>query len=432
MQVQFADRLTIDRSHRTKDGYMKVVAKGARAGIQQYLGREVDPEGKHFAADQVVNVYRPPEEVFAPKAIASFIGKPVTDDHPAEAVTAKNWRDHTRGVIGGAVKDGEWMRFEVALMDADLVSKVEAGKRELSGGYACDLAIESGRTADGQEYQAVQRGIVGNHLAVVDRARAGSEARICDGGNDLFQSCDAATVIFADGAREAANWLRKAIALHRKHMDGTAPTTGKAGEKSQMLMMEQMENALAELEEGKPSSSKARGMKMDWTGESKMPHTLVIDGLQVPNVSDEAKAAIEKLQGQVKDGLTQVATLTTDKATLEAKVTTLEKQVADAKITPQQLRDAARAYQQTVDKAKALGVAVTDAMDEPAIQRAVVNAKIGDAAKDWTDAQVAASFATLTADAKASDPVRQVLSDGLSGLTSLASVRDAARMASLN
>ena len=122
--MQFCDRLTIDRSHRSRDGYLRVTAKAARTGVQDYLGREVDPEGKHFAADQVVKVYRPPEEVFAADSVASFIGRPITDDHPAVPVTAKNWRELSRGVIGGAVKDGEWLRFDLALMDADTVAKV--------------------------------------------------------------------------------------------------------------------------------------------------------------------------------------------------------------------------------------------------------------------------------------------------------------------
>jgi len=80
-----------------------------------------------------------------------------------------------------------------------------------------------------------------------------------------------------------------------------------------------------------------------------------------------------------------------------------EKQVADAKMTPAQLRDAARAFQIVADKAKAMGVTVSDEMDEPAIMRTVVSAKLGDAAKDWTDAQFAASFSTLTASFKAAD-----------------------------
>lgn len=47
---------------------------------------------------------------------------------------------------------------------------------------------------------------------------------------------------------KAIEALKKAIALHKKHMNGTAPTTGAAGEKSQMLMMTQMEEALSFLE----------------------------------------------------------------------------------------------------------------------------------------------------------------------------------------
>jgi chromosome segregation ATPase len=122
------------------------------------------------------------------------------------------------------------------------------------------------------------------------------------------------------------------------------------------------------------------------------------------SVTTQAKAAIEKLQGQVKvaderaakaEG--DIAKLTTDKATLEAKVTTLEQQVKDAKLTPQQLRDAAKAFAQTLDTAKKLAPAATlnDSMDEAAIKRAVVSAKLGDAAKDWSDEQIAVSFDTL-------------------------------------
>lgn len=51
-----------------------------------------------------------------------------------------------------------------------------------------------------------------------------------------------------NGIKEAKKLLDDAIALHVKHMDGTAPTTGKDGEKSQMEMMDQMKSARKELE----------------------------------------------------------------------------------------------------------------------------------------------------------------------------------------
>jgi hypothetical protein len=111
-------------------------------------------------------------------------------------------------------------------------------------------------------------------------------------------------------------------------------------------------------------------------------------------------AARDAATGKIAGLETQVATLTTDKATLEAQVATLDQAVKDAAPTPQQLRDAARTLGLAIGKAKALGVTVTDAMDEPAIMKAVVSAKMGDAAKDWNDAQIAASFAVLAKDAK--------------------------------
>ncbi|RIV79568.1 DUF2213 domain-containing protein [Pelagerythrobacter aerophilus] len=342
-----ADRLTLDAPKRTKDGYMAVRARVARTGLYDYAGYEVDPENKHGLRDKaVVKVFRPGDEVFNRESIHSFIGKPITNDHPREGVTADNWRDHARGTIMGAVRDGEHVAFDLLLTDKEAIAAVDSGKRELSNGYATDLDFTPG-THDGIAYDAVQRSIRGNHVALVDRGRAGSSCAIKDG----LPVCDAITA-------DKLDRLKASLTNDRK--DGT------------------------------------------------MPHTLIVDGLQVPNVSDEAKACIEKLQGQLKDtaeakdkALADVATLTTEKQQLDAKVTTLEKQVADAKITPQQMRDAAKAYAQVCDKAKALGVTVSDEMDEPAIMKAAVSAKIGDAAKDWNDAQIAASFATLTADVKA-------------------------------
>jgi hypothetical protein len=191
MVVTLHDALTLDARRRSADGYMAVRAKAARAGVYDYLGREVDPEGKKFAADQIVKVYRPAEEVFDAASLASFVAKPITDDHPKQAVTAGNWRDHARGAVFGAVKDGDFVGFDLAFMDAALIDQVEAGKRELSNGYACDVAFEDGVAPDGTAYQAVQRKIRGNHVAVVRRGRAGSQCRVADADPEAFALCDA-------------------------------------------------------------------------------------------------------------------------------------------------------------------------------------------------------------------------------------------------
>ncbi|GAA4827370.1 DUF2213 domain-containing protein [Sphingosinicella ginsenosidimutans] len=351
--MQFCDRLTIDRSHRSRDGYLRVTAKAARTGVQDYLGREVDPEGKHFAADQVVKVYRPPEEVFAADSVASFIGRPITDDHPAVPVTAKNWRDLARGVIGGAVRDGEWLRFDLALMDADTVAKVDGGKRELSNGYSADLSIEDGTAPDGTAYQAVQRRIRGNHIALVDRARAGPEARIADGGNKIFADCDFAPVILiADAATET----------------------------------------------------------------NTMPKFLTLDGLKVDLADAEAvEAAIAKLQRQANDAATKLtaaeAKNVADAATIVAKdaeIADLKAKLADAAITPAKLADAAKEYADVQAKAKALGVSFAEDADTAAIKKAVVDAKMGDKAKDYTADHIDIAFAALTKDATPDAPAPTV------------------------
>lgn len=340
--MYFADALTMDAPRRTRDGFLAVRARAARTGVYQYTGREVDPDNKHGLRDKAsVNVLRDEATVFDKAAAHSFIGKPITDDHPSEAVTAANWRDHARGTVMGAMKDGEYLAFDLLLTDAGAIAKVEGGKRELSNGYAADLEFGQFTATDGTVCDARQAAILGNHVALVSAGRAGSSCRIADAA-----PCDPIPYLFDK--------------------------------------------------------------------QEKPVKTMLIDGLTVDiSNADTAEATIKTLltardaaTAKVGGLETQVATLTTDKATLEQKL-------KDAALTPQQLRDAAKSYALTLDKAKALGVTVTDAMDEPAIQRAVVNAKIGDAAKDWNDAQVAASFATLSRDVKPRDPLRDAIAGGV-------------------
>lgn len=354
----FSDRLTLDKPRRTADGYMAIHARAARTGIYQYLGREIDPEGKHFTADQVVNVYRPPEEVFDKASLGSFIGKPITDDHPAQGVDASNWRDLARGTIMGAAKDGEYVGFDLAFLDADMITKIDTGKRELSNGYAARLDVEDGVAPDGTAYQAVQREIRGNHVAVVDAGRAGSSCRIGD-----------AAICRPIPSDEVAKFL-----VDQRTYD--AARDGVINDRNK--------------------------------GDRQVPKIILVDGLQldISNV-DVAEATITKLIADAKAASDakakaegDVAQLTADKAALTAEVTDLKGQLDKAKITPAALRDAAKSYADVMGKAKALGVTVADDADELAIKRAVVDAKLGDDAKDWSDEQIAIGFTALTKDAK--------------------------------
>lgn len=372
----FADALTLDAPKRTKDGYLAGRARVARTGLYDYAGHEVDPENAHGLRDKaVVKVFRPGDEVFDKASLASFVGKPITNDHPHDAVTADNWRKHARGTVMGAVRDGEYVGFDYLITDKATIADVEAGKRGLSNGYAVDLDFTPG-THDGVAYDAVQRAIRGNHLAIVDKGRAGSNCCLTDAA-----TCEA---LPEDQRTYSAD-----------DHGGNNPSERSDASSSQ--------------DEGQPLRD----------GDSLMAtKTILVDGLQV-EVTDAAEAAITKLQGQLKDAASAKATvdaeLTTAKTELAAKdteIVTLKQAVEDAKVTPAQLRDAAKAYAVVCDKATALGVKFAEDADASTIMKAVVDAKMGDQAKDWTADQIAASFAVLAKDAKV-DPLRAAITDGV-------------------
>ena len=173
--MQFTDNTTLANTRLTADGYLVGNVACAKIGIQQYHGSEI---GK---GDGLVNVYRDESEVFALDSLASFVGKPVTNDHPPVEVKANNWKQFAVGSIGEDVlRDGEHIKVPVTLMDADTIKAVQNGKREISMGYTAELEWVDGVTPDGQAYQAKQKNIRINHLAIVDKGRAGSTCRIGD------------------------------------------------------------------------------------------------------------------------------------------------------------------------------------------------------------------------------------------------------------
>jgi hypothetical protein len=389
----FADALSFDHPRKTADGYMVVRARAARAGIYDYLGREIDPEGKTYAADQVVKVYRSEAEVFAQDSVASFLMKPVTNDHPSTPVTAANWRDYAKGVVGKALRDGEYLAFDIVLMDKQAIDDVEAGKRELSNGYSSLIDFTPGVTEGGEQYDAVQKQIRGNHVAVVDKGRAGPMCRIADAG-----SCE----------RLPGADLIALLTDERTYSDPENANTND------------------------PSNRRTS------VGDTKMPHVLIIDGLQVRMSSDEAKAAIEKLQGQVR---------VADEAKAEGRrrCCQADHRQGDARSEGHDARAAGQGRQAHAAATARRGSSVrqdarhrqeagarssiaNDAMTSPRSASAVVSAKLGDARRIGATSRSAVSFDTLAAQADTSiDPVRNVLSGGVTTIGDAKAEFEAAR-----
>lgn len=184
------DKLTIDEKRRTHDGYLTVNARVARAGnVQIYTGSEV---GKPHMS--TVRVFRPTDEVFSEDTMRSFAHRPVTLGHPSESVTSRNWDGIAKGWSDGEVaRDGDFVRVSMLLADSVTIQAVEDGTRELSMGYDCTLDWTAGVSPSGEAYDAVQRGIRSNHIAVVQQARGGRELRLGDGDNrtELHMMTDA-------------------------------------------------------------------------------------------------------------------------------------------------------------------------------------------------------------------------------------------------
>ena len=148
----------------------------ARTGTMLYAQGEVPVEA---GADGIIRIHRDPEEVFAPIAMASFNGKPVTNDHPPQKVDPLSWKDYSVGVAlnphrgDGALLDSDFLYADLLIQDADAIRDVREGKREVSAGY--DAEYTQIRPGEGRQHL-----IVGNHVALVDRGRCGPKCFIGD------------------------------------------------------------------------------------------------------------------------------------------------------------------------------------------------------------------------------------------------------------
>lgn len=147
----------------------------SRTGYQSYLASEImeNPKDGH----KVIHVYRPASEVFNEKSLASFEGKPVCNEHPQEDITPENYHKfacgHVQNVHMGEGADSNKVLADLYITDPVLIRLIKDGKREISCGYYAEEKRDSaGRLC--------QTKIRGNHVAVVNSARAGKSVCIRD------------------------------------------------------------------------------------------------------------------------------------------------------------------------------------------------------------------------------------------------------------
>lgn len=199
MSTQRFDRSSF-RATKTDEGFLIDTPVLGRVGIQIYRNSD----------GSIRREYRPPEEVFSSGSLATFAGKPVTIGHPSAMVTSKS-RNIVGSIVGDAFQDGDHVRARVVLHDDRAVDLVEKqGVKELSLGYTVEIDHTPGEYK-GAKYDAIQRNVRINHLAVVKEGRAGV-ARFNVDGEDMTQEEMQARLDAVTAERDALRDDAKAIA----------------------------------------------------------------------------------------------------------------------------------------------------------------------------------------------------------------------------
>jgi uncharacterized protein len=162
------------------EGFIRDKPVITRAGIFTYRQKD----------GRTIKEYRSPEEVFKSDSLATLAGVPITDGHRG-MVNSDNPNGILGAVLGPGEQDGDNVVAGIIIHNPKKLGK----RRELSLGYHADILDTPGVTSDGHNYDSIQTNIRYNHLAVVEKGRAGN-ARLrldaSDGVNGTFEEDEVA------------------------------------------------------------------------------------------------------------------------------------------------------------------------------------------------------------------------------------------------
>jgi hypothetical protein len=169
---------SVKSSRPTPQGGIRVDAHVRKVGILEY------PQPNGSVRRELVCA----EELSRADSIATLRAAVVTNRHPPGKVTPANYRKFAAGhVDGDARMDGDHLGCELVVQADDALTDIGRGVREVSAGYTCDLDETPG-VWEGQAYDAIQRNINYNHVALVPQGRAGSSVRLrLDSNGDTFE-----------------------------------------------------------------------------------------------------------------------------------------------------------------------------------------------------------------------------------------------------
>lgn len=151
----------------------------SKAIVNPYYGKEI-PRFKELGldAETVYQLLRDPKEL--KQAADTFNNLPVLSEH-IPVFSDQPPKDKIIGSLGSDAKfDGTYLTNSMSIWDGNAIALIETdAKKELSSAYFYDAEMTSG-SYDGIQYDGIMRNIRGNHVAVVESGRAGSDVMVSD------------------------------------------------------------------------------------------------------------------------------------------------------------------------------------------------------------------------------------------------------------
>ena len=161
------DRQTLDELTLEPNGWLRASAALTRTGVFAYRNED----------GSIRRELRPPQEVFRADLMPLYAGLPLTVGHPDVFLDVLTTRAHQVGSISSPRREADKIVADLLVTDLAAIEQVQRGVRQISVGYEAELDFTPG-TWFGVPYDAVQRNIQPNHIAIVDRGRAGPECAI--------------------------------------------------------------------------------------------------------------------------------------------------------------------------------------------------------------------------------------------------------------
>ena len=151
----------------------------SKEGVFPYLGRTISDD---CDPDKIYYVYRPAETLR--KSVPTWDNPPkvvlLGHEMVGEGFTSTDDR-HIQGVMTNPTFDEETKALyaDITIYSDELKEAIQNDTKEISLGYFCKYKKERG-VFNGQVYDYVQKDMEGNHLAVVDAGRCGSDVKVYD------------------------------------------------------------------------------------------------------------------------------------------------------------------------------------------------------------------------------------------------------------